>query len=153
MESTRFQQADDAYKERVRASFGKQGMMASMGAEVTGIGPGFCEITLPHGPDVLQQHGFFHGGAVGAIADTAGGYAAFSLFEPDDSILTVEFKVNCVAPAKGEKLIARGEVVKAGRTLTVTRGEVIAVADGRETVCALMQQTLMRIVGRDDVKG
>jgi uncharacterized protein (TIGR00369 family) len=153
LQGSRFQQADDSYAERVRVSFAKQGMMVSMGAEVTALRPGFCEITLPHGPDVLQQHGFFHGGAVGAIADTAGGYAAFSLFEPDDSILTVEFKVNCVAPAKGEKLIARGEVVKAGRTLTVTRGEVVAVDGENETVCALMQQTLMRIVGRDDVKG
>ena len=83
----------------------------------------------------------------------AGGYAAYSLFDEDDGILTVEFKVNCIAPARGRKLIARGEVVKPGRTLTVTRGEVIAVEDDKETVCALMQQTLMRINGRDDIKG
>ncbi len=148
-----FAPATDDYAERVRESFSKQGMMSHLGAEITAVRPGFCEIALPFRPEITQQHDFFHGGALAAIIDTAGGYAAFSLFEPEDSILTVEFKVNCLAPAQGEKLLARGEVVKSGRTLTVTKGEIVAVESGRETVCALMQQTLMRIVGRDDVKG
>lgn len=137
----------------VRASFVQQGLMAHLGAEMATVRPGFCEIHLSRRPELLQQHGFFHAGATSAIIDTAGGYAAFSLFDPGDGVLTVEFKINCIAPADGEKLIARGEVVRAGRTLTVTKGEVVAVKDGRETVCALMQQTIMRITGRDNVKG
>ena len=141
------------YQDRVRESFYKQGMMVHKGAEVSEERPGFCEVQLPNGLQVLQQHGLFHGGAIAAIVDVAGGYAAYSLFDEDDGILTVEFKVNCIAPARGRKLIARGEVVKPGRTLTVTRGEVIAVEDDKETVCALMQQTLMRINGRDDING
>ncbi len=141
------------YQDRVRESFYKQGMMVHMGADVSEVRPGFCEVQLPNGLQVLQQHGLFHGGAIAAIVDVAGGYAAYSLFDEDDGVLTVEFKVNYIAPARGRKLIARGEVVKSGRTLTVTRGEVIAVEDDKETVCALMQQTLMRINGRDDIKG
>ncbi|MBT6095864.1 MAG: PaaI family thioesterase [Rhodospirillaceae bacterium] len=153
MGDTDFAPATENYAERVRESFSKQGMMSHMGAEVTEVRPGYCEVVLPHRPEILQQHGFFHGGALASIVDTAGGYAAFSLFDADDGILTVEFKINCLAPARGEKLLARGEVVKLGRTLTVTKGEVIAVEDGNETVCGLMQQTLMRITGRDSVKG
>jgi len=137
----------------VRKSFSEQGLMTHLGAEIAEVRPGYCEIHLPYRPELLQQHGFFHAGAVSSIIDTAGGYAAFSLFDPGDGVLTVEFKVNCIAPADGEKLIARGEVARAGRTLTVTKGEVAAVKDGKETVCALMQQTIMRITGRADVKG
>ena len=147
------QAATDDFEARVRESFGKQGMMTHMGAEVVAVRPGFCELELPRGDQVLQQHGLFHGGAIAAMADVAGGYAAFSLFEPDDGILTVEFKVNCIAAARGDKLVARGEVVRPGRTLTVTRGKVIAVDGEKRTVCALMQQTLMRIVDRQDIKG
>ena len=141
------------YQDRVRESFYKQGMMVRMGAKVSEVRPGFCEVQLPNGLQVLQQHGLFHGGAIAAIVDVAGGYAAYSLFDEDDGILTVEFKVNCIAPARGRKLIARGEVVNPGRTLTVTRGEVIAVEDDKETICALMQQTLMGINERDDING
>ena len=137
----------------VRRSFAKQSMMAFIGAEVAEVRPGFCEIHLPHRDELLQQHGFFHAGATSAIVDSAGGYAAFSLFEEGDGVLTVEFKLNLTAPADGDRLIARGEVVKPGNTLTVTRGEVLAVKDGREKTCAGMQQTMMRIVGRPDVSG
>lgn len=148
-----FEPATENYAERVHESFAKQGMMATLGAELGRIEPGFCEIRLPYADAVAQQHGFVHGGAIATIADSAGGYAGFTLFGADDGILTVEFKLNLVAPAKGEMLIARGEVVKPGRTLTVTRADVVAVEDGIETTCAVMQQTLMRIVGRDDVTG
>jgi len=143
----------DDFEAMVRSSFAKQGMMGFIGAQVADVRPGFCEIHLPRRDELLQQHGFFHAGATSAIVDSAGGYAAFSLFEPGDGVLTVEFKLNLTAPADGEKLIARGEVVKPGKTLTITRGEVLAVKDGHETVCAIMQQTMMRIVGRGDVSG
>ena len=138
---------------RVRESFEKQGLMKHLGADLTDARPGFCEITMPYREELSQQHGFFHAGGLAAIIDNAGGYAAYSLFGPDDGVLTVEFKINCMAPAKGEKAVARAEVVRAGRTLTVTKGEVVVVNGREETVCALMQQTIMRIVGRDDVKG
>ncbi|MBT6085865.1 MAG: PaaI family thioesterase [Rhodospirillaceae bacterium] len=141
------------FEAMVQGSFDNQAMMAFIGAEITEIQPGFCEIHLPFRDELTQQHGFFHAGATSAIVDSAGGYAAFSLFEEGDGVLTVEFKLNLTAPAKGYKLIARGEVIKPGRTLTVTKGEVIAVDDGKETVCAIMQQTMMRIVGRSDVSG
>ncbi len=141
------------YEAMVRESFAKQGMMAHIGAAVAEVRPGFCEIHMAHRPELLQQHGLFHGGATASILDTAGGYAAFSLMEPGDGILTVDFTINLTAPADGEKLIARGEVVKPGRTLSVTRAEAVVVKDGVETTCAIMQQTLMRIVGRGDVSG
>lgn len=148
-----FTPANADFERMVRESFAKQGFMGHLGAEIAQVRPGYCEIHLPRRPDLLQQHGFIHAGALSAIVDTAGGYAAFSLFDPGDGVLTVEFKINCMAPADGEMVIARGEVVRPGRTLTVTKGEVVAVKDGRETVCALMQQTMMRVTGRADVKG
>jgi len=141
------------YQRVVRESFGKQGIMAHIGADVGDIGPGRCEIRLPYNDDLSQQHGFFHGGIIGTIADSAGGYAAFTLMEDGDGILTVEYKLNIIAPADGELLIARGEIVKAGRTLSVCRADVDVVKNGEATTCAVMQQTLMRIVGRPDVSG
>ncbi len=141
------------YDRVIRESFSKQGIMKHMGAEVGDVAPGRCEIRLPYSDDLSQQHGFFHGGVVGTIADSAGGYAAFSLMEEGDGILTVEYKINLMAPADGELLIARGEIVKAGRTLSVSRAEVDVIKDGKVTLCAVMQQTLMRIVGRPDVSG
>lgn len=141
------------YEAMLRSSFAKQGIMAHIGAQMGAVSPGHCEIRLPYSDDVSQQHGFFHGGIVGTIADTAGGYAAFSLMADGDGILTVEYKINLIAPADGDMLIARGEMVRAGRSLSVTRAEVLVVKEGRETPCAVMQQTLMRIVGRADVSG
>ena len=148
-----FKPATEDFAERVRDSFAKQGMMATLGAELGEIEPGFYEIRMPYADAVAQQHGYIHGGAIATIADSAGGYAGLTLFDADDGILTVEFKLNLIAPAKGEMLIACGHVVKPGRTLTVTRADVVAVENGRETTCAVMQQTLMRIVGRDGVTG
>ena len=97
---------------------------------------------------IEQQHGFVHGGVVSMIADSAAGYAAMSVAPADASVLSVEFKMNMLAPADGDRLIARGEVVKAGRTLIVTRAEVFAVKDGAEKICALMQQTIMVMHGK-----
>ena len=128
--------------ERVRASFRLQGLMRLLGAEVTGAGEGFCTIELPFSDGVTQQERYFHGAAIGAIGDNAGGYAALTLAPPDREVLTVEYKVNFLAPARGERLVARGEVVTAGRRLFVCRAEVSAVAGGEEKVCAALLQTV-----------
>ncbi len=111
---------------------------------------GRTEIHLPHWQGVEQQHGFVHGGVVGMIADSAAGYAAMTLVSASASVLTVEYKMNLVAPADGEKLIARGKVVRPGRTLVVTQAEVFAVKDGKEKLCALMQQTIMVMHGKEE---
>ncbi len=148
-----FTPADADFEHRVRDSFARQGIMAHIGATLTNVRPGACEIRLGYGDHVSQQHGYFHGGAIATIADSAGGYAAFSLLPAQTGILTVEFKINLVAPADGQLLIARGEVVRPGRTLTVSRAEVSVVKEGRERVCAILQQTLMTITGRPDVVG
>jgi uncharacterized protein (TIGR00369 family) len=105
---------------------------------------------LDHWSGIEQQHGFIHGGVVGMIADSAAGYAAMTMVPSDASVLTVEYKMNLVAPASGEKLVARGRVVRPGRTLIVTQAEVFAIRDGRETLCALMQQTIMVMHGKPE---
>lgn len=138
------------FAERVRASFGRQKVMAFMGAGMGDVTPGRCEIRLPYKPELSQQHGYFHGGVIGMIADSAGGYAAYTLMPADAGVLTVEYKMNILAPGDGELLIARGEVLKAGRTLVISRAEVYAVKDGREIHCASMQQTLMAMHGKAD---
>ena len=148
-----FTATDPDFAERVRKSFDAQGIMDHIGATLTLIEPGVCEIELPYSDGVSQQHGFFHGGVIGTTADSAGGYAAFGLMDAEDGILTVEYKLNLMAPADGDLLVARGQVVRAGRTLTVVRAEVGVVKNGVEVVCAAMQQTLMRIVVRAEVGG
>lgn len=145
-----FTPADPAYAERVRASFARQGAMRTIGARIAAVEPGYCAIELTPTPALSQQHGYVHAGIVAAIADTAGGYAGFTLFPADASVLTVEFKLNLLAPADGERLVAEGFVVKSGRTLTITRGEVSAHAAGRRTLVAVMQQTLMTMHGKSD---
>ena len=135
---------------RVRASFARQGAMATLGASLDAVEPGYCAISLAPRPEVSQQHGYVHAGVVSAIVDTAGGYAGFSLFPASASVLTVEYKVNLLAPAEGERIVAEGFVVKSGRTLCITRGEVHAVGHGRRKLIALMQQTLMVMHGKDD---
>jgi uncharacterized protein (TIGR00369 family) len=138
--------ADPDFAARIQASFGRQKAMALIGATLTRVAPGSVEIALPFRDDLTQQKGFVHGGIIGMIADTACGYAAFSLMPADCSLVTVEYKLNILTPAT-RSLIARGEVVKAGRTLTIARGEVYA-QDGKHV--ATMQQTLMMLAGRPD---
>lgn len=134
--------------ERVRASFERQHAMQLIRASLPLVEPGRTEVHVAHWQGIEQQHGFVHGGVVGMIADSAGGYAAMTVVPADASVLTVEYKLNLMAPADGDKLIARAEVVRPGRTLIVTKAEVFAVKDGRETLCALMQQTIMALRGR-----
>jgi uncharacterized protein (TIGR00369 family) len=141
---------DPEFADRVRASFAKQHAMDLIHATLPVVEPGLTEIHLPHWAGVEQQHGFVHGGVVGMIADSAAGYAAMTLVSASASVLTVEYKMNLVAPADGEKLIARGKVVRPGRTLVVTQAEVFAVKDGKEKLCALMQQTIMVMHGKEE---
>ncbi|MBL0292503.1 MAG: PaaI family thioesterase [Betaproteobacteria bacterium] len=136
------------FAERVRESFDRQNVMHLIRAVLTVVEHGCTEIQLPHWRGIEQQHGFVHGGVVGTIADSAAGYAAMTVVPASASVLTVEYKVNLVAPADGETIIARGQVVRPGRTLIVTKAEVVAVSDGRETLCALMQQTIMVMHGK-----
>jgi uncharacterized protein (TIGR00369 family) len=139
---------DPHFADRCRQSFGRQKAMALIGATLESVTPGRVEIALPYRDDITQQKGFVHGGIIGMIADTACGYAAFSLMPADCSLVTVEYKINILAPAQGD-LVARGDVVKAGRTLTIARAEVYA--EGRKHV-ATMQQTLMMLPGTPDYK-
>jgi uncharacterized protein (TIGR00369 family) len=141
---------DPDYETRVRASFGRQGAMALIGATLAELAPGYCAITLVPRPEVMQQHGYVHAGILSTMVDTAGGFAGFTLFPADSSVLTVEFKLNLLNPAQGERMIAEGFVVKPGRTLVVTRGEIHAEAGGSRTLVAIMQQTLMVMHGKPD---
>jgi uncharacterized protein (TIGR00369 family) len=138
--------ADPRFAERCRASFGRQRAMALIGAALTVVEPGYVEIELPYRDDLTQQKGFVHGGVLGMIADTACGYCAFSLMPAGCSIVTVEYKINILAPARGS-LVAKARVVKPGRTLTIARGEVYA-DDGKHI--ASMQQTLMMLENTPD---
>lgn len=141
---------DPDYAARVRASFARQGAMKLIGARMVELQPGRCTIAIAHREDLTQQHGYIHAGIVSALVDTAGGFAGFTLFPAESSVLTVEFKLNLLAPAAGERLVAVGEVVKPGRTLVITRGEVYAETAGARVLCAIMQQTLMVLVGKPD---
>ena len=146
-----FTPKDAAFAERVRASFQRQSVMALIGARLGRVAPGEVEIELPFRPDLCQQHGFFHAGITSTIADSAAGYAGYSLFPADASVLTVEFKINLLAPADGELLRAVGRVVKPGRTLTVTEAEVSVVKTGADKPCARLSQTLRCLAGRPDM--
>jgi uncharacterized protein (TIGR00369 family) len=129
----------------VRESFGRQTIMATLGATLEAVSPGRVAIALPYAPHICQQHGFLHAGVVTTIVDSACGYAGLSVMPPGSAVLTVEFKVNLMAPAKGERFRAEGRVVKPGRTLVVTQGEVTAFDGGRETPVAIITATLMRL--------
>lgn len=142
---------DPRFEQRVRESFGKQGLMETLGARLDAVAPGRVEIALVPRPEIMQQHGFVHAGAVSSIADSAAGYAALSLMPPGAGVLTTEFKINLLAPAIGDRLIARGQVVKAGRTLTLAQAEVFSRAEGRERLVALLTATLMTIEGREGI--
>jgi len=133
------------FESKVRASFARQGFMRTLNAELSKVEPGFCEIIIPFDETLTQQHGFFHAGIVATIADNAAGYAAFSLMEENSSILTVEFKLNLLAPADGDALIGRAEVLKSGKTLTICRTDVYVRKNGVEKLCAACQSTLIEL--------
>jgi len=134
---------DPGFESRIRESFVRQKVMGLIGAVLTRVEPGRVEIELPFRDDLTQQHGFFHAGIVGTIADSAGGYAAHTLMPAGSSVLSVEYKINLLAPADGERLVASGQVVRAGRTLTVCDLEVAVIKNGARTVCSRGMQTLI----------
>jgi uncharacterized protein (TIGR00369 family) len=136
-----------SYIEEIKESFARQSLMQLIGAELGVIEPGVVEINLSYRPELVQQHGYLHAGIVTTIADSACGYAAFSLMPAGTEVLSVEFKVNLLRPARGLRFVARGEVIKAGRTLTVVRADVFGFSDdGPQELIATMQGTMMTIV-------
>ncbi len=138
---------DADFARRVQESVSRQRLMGYIGATLVQVGAGQCEIHLPYQEVLTQQNGYFHGGIIATLADNAGGYAGGSLMAADAGVLTVEFKINIIAPADGELLVARGRVVKAGRTLTITATDVFVLQEGEETLCATALQTLMILPG------
>ena len=134
---------------RVRESFARQRFMALIGAELSAVEEGRVEIELPASPQLTQQHGFLHAGVVAAATDSACGYAALSLMPADAAVLTVEYKVNLLAPAEGERLVARGRVVRSGRTIYVCAGDAFMAARGEERHVATMTATVMCVQGRE----
>ncbi|HXG15471.1 MAG TPA: PaaI family thioesterase [Calidithermus sp.] len=143
--------SDPAWPARVQESFARQTLMKTIGARLLRVAPGEVDIELPFRDDLCQQHGFLHGGVVTAVADSACGYAALTLMPPAAAVLTVEFKVNLLAPARGERFLARGRVLRPGRTLTVCTADVLAVADGPARAVATMLATMMAVEQRPDV--
>lgn len=148
---TTFEPKTPDYARRVRDSFAKQSALASIGAEITHIEPGEARISMARSEGVLQQHGFVHAGVLTTVVDSACGYAALSLMPEGGGVLSVEFKVNLIAPAKGDLFIAIGRVVRPGRTITVCTGVVEAHDDGNVREVAIMQATMMWIQDRPGI--
>lgn len=138
---------DEAGPARVRESFARQGLMRLLGAELATVESGRVTITLARRPEISQQHGYVHAGATSAIADSAGGYAALTLMPPTAEVLTVEYKLNLLAPAGGDYLEAVGTVLRSGRALSVCRLEVFSHVEGEQKLCAVGQQTLITVPG------
>jgi uncharacterized protein (TIGR00369 family) len=147
----RFEPKDPDYAARVRASFARQGAMKTIGATLVAVEPGRVVIELPWAQELTQQHGFLHAGMVATAMDTACGYAGFSLMPADAAVLTIEYKINLLAPAQGERFRMEADVVKPGRTISVVEGIAYAIDEGREKVIATMNATLMAIFGRDGI--
>ena len=147
-------QPDPDYEDRVRTSFARQQVMATIGAELTSVTPGIVEIELPYASELTQQHGFLHAGIISTALDSACGYAAYSMMPADAAVLTIEFKVNLLAPGKGERFLFRGSVTKPGRTIIVADGQAYAIsADGEAKLIATMTGTMMTITGREGLAG
>jgi len=133
---------ENNFEDRVRTGFEKQGFMSTIGAKIIEVQPGFCRIHLPFSQRVAQQHGFFHGGVISALADNAAGFAGYSLMNVDEQPLSVEFKINFLAPANGEKLEARGKVIRSGRRLKHVNVEIFSLQNGSETLVAIALATI-----------
>lgn len=147
-----FEPKDAAFATRVRDSFALQGAMATLGAQLVQVEPGQVAIELAWAAGLSQQHGFLHAGMVATALDSACGYAGFTLMPAGAGVLTIEFKINLLAPARGQRFRMVGRVIKPGRTVTVTEGRAYAIDAGQEKLIATMGATLMTITGREDVK-
>ncbi len=143
---------DPDFETRVRDSFARQRAMATLGITIRRVAPGEVELEVPYRDDLTQQHGFLHAGVIATMADSACGYAAFSLMAADVGVLSVEFKINLLAPARGQRFVARARVLRPGRTLSVCSAEVVAFDGAEETPIAVLQATIMAIAGRADVQ-
>ena len=142
---------DPEFDSRVRASFGRQAAMTMMGATLARVDPGEVAIDLAFRPDLTQQHGFLHAGITTSVMDTACGYAALSLMDPGTAVLSIEFKVNLLAPARGDRFQATGRVIRSGRTVTIVAGEFHVVDSGEKTLVAVMTATMMTVRDRADL--
>lgn len=143
---------DPRYEEKVRDSFRRQSHMTTLGASIAFLAPGEVHLSLPFADRFCQQNGFMHAGAIASVADSANGYAAYTLTPPGTDVLAVEFKINLLAPARGPRFVARGRVMRAGRTLTTCVADVFELSGDDERPVATMLGTIMTIHGRDDVK-
>jgi len=149
-DAKRFTASDPDYDRRVRESFSEQGLMKHLGARLTALQPGMAELRANYRQELTQQHGYFHAGVSGSLADVACGYAAYTLMPEDSSVLTVEYKINLLAPAEGEELIARARVVRSGKTLKICLADVYARQGEMEKHCATVLATIMCLAGRSD---
>jgi uncharacterized protein (TIGR00369 family) len=147
-----FTPKDPNYEQRVRASFERQAAMKTIGAFLAVIDPGRVVIEMPYSQALTQQHGFMHAGMIATALDSACGYAAFTLMPHEAGVLTIEYKINLIAPGKGQLFRMEGEVVKPGRNITVVEGRAYAVDDGKDKLIATMSATEMTIIGREDVR-
>lgn len=145
----RLEPANSDFARRVQYSFARQGAMHTLGAELSLLEPGAVDVCLDWAPGLTQQHGFLHAGMVSTALDSACGYAGLTLMPADAAVLTIEFKINLLAPAKGQRFRMEGRVLKPGRTITVTEGRAYAIDEGREKLIATMGCTLMCVQGRD----
>lgn len=145
-----FQPRDPDWEARVRASFARQPYMAHLGATISHLAPGEMDLTLPFAPHLTQQHGFFHAGSTTSIADSAAGYAALSLFPKGTGVLSTEFKINLLNPGRGRALVARGRVIKPGRTLTICKADVYGLLDEGEVHVATGLFSMICMEGMED---
>lgn len=144
--------ANPDFEAAVRAAFERQPFMSFLGAQLGRVEPGRVEIRLPFHEGVGQNHGYFHGGVIGAMADVAGGFSAFSLLPPNSSVLTAEYKLSILAPGLGEELVSRGEILRAGKTLLTAEVKIHVVREGQEHLCAVALQTLRGRTGGAEVQ-
>ena len=147
---TLYTPADPDFAGRVRESFDRQGFMAHLGAGIVRLEPGICDIEVPYSRDLTQQHGFFHAGVISSIADTAAGYAAYTLMPADASVLTIEFKINLMSPGRGERIAARAVIDRPGQVITVVTADVFALTGADEKRVAKLTATMMCLRGRSD---
>jgi uncharacterized protein (TIGR00369 family) len=148
-----FHPQDKDFEHRIRESFEQQAVMRTMGAALVRVAPGEVDIELPFREDFTQQHGFLHAGVIATILDSACGYAAFTLMPANSAVLSIEYKVNMLAPTKGDRVIARARVVRAGRTVTVCSADAFDVTTDGERHTATMQATMMTVRDREGVRG
>lgn len=150
--NSQFEPSDPAYKEKVMESFNRQKVMKTVNASIIAIHPGEIELEFPYQSNLSQQHGFIHAGIVSTVLDSACGYAAFSLMPENAAVLTIEFKVNLLSPARGERFRAVGKVKKPGKNITVTEGELFSYVKGKQKLVASMVGTIMSVYDRDGIE-